>query len=119
MCRVRAFFYHSRYEIGADDSHRALKSPHILELSGIGRKDVLDSIGVQMKIHLPGVGENVQEQIVAGVTWELPGGPDKLRIRPSSSFYSYPLTNERFQRDKEDHGITAMSYTPLQCSTLR
>lgn len=38
----------------------AIKSPQILELSGIGRKDVLSKIGVDVKIELPGVGENVQ-----------------------------------------------------------
>ena len=37
-----------------------IKSPQILELSGIGRKDVLSKIGVDVKIELPGVGENVQ-----------------------------------------------------------
>ncbi|EKM51206.1 uncharacterized protein PHACADRAFT_200028 [Phanerochaete carnosa HHB-10118-sp] len=49
----------------------ALKSPQILELSGIGRKDVLSEIGVPLKLELPGVGENVQEHIVLGISWEL------------------------------------------------
>ncbi|EPS98728.1 hypothetical protein FOMPIDRAFT_1125896 [Fomitopsis schrenkii] len=49
----------------------ALKSPHILELSGIGREDVLEKIGVPLKIDLPGVGENVQEHLFIGTSWEL------------------------------------------------
>ncbi|GJE93556.1 GMC oxidoreductase [Phanerochaete sordida] len=49
----------------------ALKSPQVLELSGIGRKDVLDKIGVSVKLELPGVGENVQEHVAAGIAWEL------------------------------------------------
>lgn len=48
---------------------RALRSPQLLELSGIGRKDVLDKIGVPVKIDLPGVGENMQEHIVDFVTF--------------------------------------------------
>lgn len=39
----------------------AIQSPQLLELSGIGRKDVLDRLGIDVKIDLPGVGENVQE----------------------------------------------------------
>lgn len=49
----------------------ALKSPQILELSGIGRRDVLEKIGVPVKLELPGVGENVQEHIATVVNWEL------------------------------------------------
>ncbi|KAH8799530.1 hypothetical protein DL96DRAFT_1637586 [Flagelloscypha sp. PMI_526] len=48
----------------------ALKTPHILELSGIGRSTVLEPLGIPVKIDLP-VGENVQEHSIAGVTWEL------------------------------------------------
>lgn len=46
-----------------------LKSPQILELSGIGRRDVLDKIGVPVKLELEGVGENIQEHIWAGVAF--------------------------------------------------
>ena len=49
--------------------YRALKTPQILELSGIGRRDVLDRIGVPLKLELPGVGENAQEHLAAGVSW--------------------------------------------------
>lgn len=36
----------------------ALGTPAILERSGIGRKDILDAVGVKQKVDLPGVGEN-------------------------------------------------------------
>ena len=45
-----------------------MKSPQILELSGIGRKDVLDKIGVPVKVNLPGVGENAQEHLVCAIS---------------------------------------------------
>lgn len=48
----------------------SIKSPQILELSGIGRRDVLESIGVDMKLELPGVGENVQEHMLFTMTYE-------------------------------------------------
>jgi len=42
-----------------------------LELSGIGRSDILKDIGVEQKIDLPGVGENVQEHNFIKVSFEL------------------------------------------------
>ncbi|KZT66041.1 GMC oxidoreductase [Daedalea quercina L-15889] len=48
-----------------------LKSPQLLELSGIGRRDVLEKIGVSLKAELPGLGENVQEHMFIGISWEL------------------------------------------------
>jgi len=48
---------------------RSLKSPHILELSGIGRKEILDAINVPIKVELPGVGENYQEHTHVGISF--------------------------------------------------
>ena len=42
-----------------------------MELSGIGRSDILKDIGVEQKIDLPGVGENVQEHNFIKVSFEL------------------------------------------------
>ncbi|GLQ32193.1 choline dehydrogenase [Litoribrevibacter albus] len=38
-------------------------SPHILQLSGIGNKAVLEKAGVQVTHELPGVGENLQDHL--------------------------------------------------------
>lgn len=48
-----------------------MKNPQILELSGIGRREVLEKIGVETNVELPGVGENVQEHVVALMSYEL------------------------------------------------
>lgn len=55
-------------------SHRehvlsALRSSSLLELSGIGNKDILGPLGIQTIVHNPAVGENVQEHTLAAVTW--------------------------------------------------
>lgn len=47
------------------DSHASrflgtFQNPQLLELSGIGDKDVLNSFGIDTKIDLPGVGENLR-----------------------------------------------------------
>ncbi|SFC57921.1 choline dehydrogenase [Pseudoalteromonas denitrificans] len=38
-------------------------SPHILQLSGIGPKSVLDDANIEVKHDLPGVGENLQDHL--------------------------------------------------------
>ncbi|KAH8881691.1 GMC oxidoreductase [Thozetella sp. PMI_491] len=40
----------------------AIRTPLVLELSGIGNPSVLTSLGIETQISLPGVGENLQEQ---------------------------------------------------------
>ena len=47
----------------------AIKSPQILELSGIGRRDILEKAGVPVKIDLPSVGENLQEHYLGGLNF--------------------------------------------------
>lgn len=43
-----------------------MKSPQILELSGIGNPEILKKIDVPVLVDLPGVGENVQEHYLTG-----------------------------------------------------
>ncbi|KAI0751029.1 alcohol oxidase [Daedaleopsis nitida] len=48
-----------------------LKTPQVLELSGIGNPNLLRRLGIQTKVDLPGVGTNVQEHMIVGVSFEL------------------------------------------------
>lgn len=41
----------------------AINSPKLLELSGVGRPDLLSGIGVDVRHALPGVGENLQDHL--------------------------------------------------------
>jgi choline dehydrogenase len=43
----------------------AISSPHLLELSGIGRGAVLQRLGIAVVHELPGVGENLQDHLQA------------------------------------------------------
>ena len=49
----------------------AIGSPQILELSGIGRGDVLKSAGVQVRHELPGVGECLQDHLQIRLVYEV------------------------------------------------
>ncbi|TFY63801.1 hypothetical protein EVJ58_g3037 [Rhodofomes roseus] len=60
---------HARKEVVI--STGTLKSPQVLELSGIGRRDILEKIGVPVKVELPGVGENMQDHSYIGISYEL------------------------------------------------
>lgn len=64
---------------------RALKSPQILELSGIGRPDVLNSVGIPVKVALDGVGENVQEHNFIGTSYS---AEDQISIVKQTLTYS-------------------------------
>ncbi|KAF8909105.1 hypothetical protein CPB85DRAFT_1435846 [Mucidula mucida] len=44
-------------------------SPQVLMLSGIGPTDVLESAGVTVQNALPGVGQHVQDHLVAAIYW--------------------------------------------------
>lgn len=48
---------------------RALKSPQILELSGIGDNRILGPLGIETIVDLPGVGANLQEHVWTSVIY--------------------------------------------------
>ncbi|EKM59943.1 uncharacterized protein PHACADRAFT_206161 [Phanerochaete carnosa HHB-10118-sp] len=94
----------------------ALKSPQILELSGIGSKSVLEKAGVEVKIDLPSVGENMQEHLFGPCMWEL---------KPEHKFLNYSelqhsagrARHEALYKDLEGvftMGIVNCSFNPLE-----
>jgi choline dehydrogenase-like flavoprotein len=52
----------------------ALQSPKILELSGIGSAKVLESLGIAVQIPNTYVGENLQDHILTGISFEVVDG---------------------------------------------
>ncbi|TFY63799.1 hypothetical protein EVJ58_g3033 [Rhodofomes roseus] len=97
-----------------------LKSPQLLELSGIGRRDVLDKIGVPVKLELPGVGENMQDHTFIGISYEL---DPKVSHKTADLFRNPEFAKEQVRLqdlDKENMhrlGITAFGYAPLQLAS--
>lgn len=64
----------------------AIKSPQILELSGIGDPTVLKTAGVQCKVKNPAVGANFQDHSLSLLVWEVQPGVvtlDTLHQLPS------------------------------------
>ncbi|RDX42202.1 alcohol oxidase [Lentinus brumalis] len=56
----------------------ALQSPQILELSGIGSKEILSKHGIETLVDLPGVGENLQDHPYVPTTHEIDPSNDTL-----------------------------------------
>jgi choline dehydrogenase-like flavoprotein len=48
----------------------AIDSPKLLQLSGIGPREVLDAAGVPVVVDLPGVGENLMDHAEGLIVWE-------------------------------------------------
>jgi choline dehydrogenase len=49
----------------------SIASPQLLELSGIGQADRLKGLGIEVRQHLPGVGENLRDHWAPRMKWRL------------------------------------------------
>lgn len=79
---VRGVVFHhegSRKEVRATRetvlSAGAIGSPHLLELSGIGRGEVLQAAGITPQVEVPGVGENLQDHLQLRLVYKVTGVP--------------------------------------------
>ncbi|KAF8862990.1 alcohol oxidase [Acephala macrosclerotiorum] len=63
----------------------ALQSPNILELSGIGNRQLLESYGIKVLVDNPYVGENLQDHFISSITVidEDPGDESLLDTIPA------------------------------------
>ena len=52
----------------------AFQSPKILELSGIGNGELLKSLGIQVLVNNPNVGENLQDHAITAMSFEVTDG---------------------------------------------
>ncbi|EOD46116.1 putative aryl-alcohol protein [Neofusicoccum parvum UCRNP2] len=49
----------------------AIKSPQLLELSGIGNREILSEHGIPLLVDLPGVGQNLQDHVFSSISYEI------------------------------------------------
>ncbi|KAI1457053.1 hypothetical protein F4805DRAFT_467697 [Annulohypoxylon moriforme] len=49
-------------------------TPKLLELSGIGCRKLLEHHGIPIQVDLPGVGENLQDHLMTGISYEVVDG---------------------------------------------
>ena len=53
----------------------AIGSPHLLELSGVGRPEILAAAGITPRVALPAVGENLQDHLQLRLAYRVRGVP--------------------------------------------
>ncbi|KAK1219629.1 hypothetical protein PQX77_017641 [Marasmius sp. AFHP31] len=99
----------------------ALKSPQILELSGIGREDVLNRIGVPVKVPLAGVGENVQDHILLSAAYELKESAKTETLDVLRDEKEVPRQIELLTRGEGAYatGITNIAWVPFSDITTK
>ena len=91
---------HARKEVIL--SAGSLLSPKILELSGIGRRDILTNAGIEQKVDVPGVGENLQDHLRIQTTYELQPNITGLDI------LRYNQTRAAIELELWRHGQTSL-----------
>ncbi len=67
----------------------AVQSPQLLELSGIGRAELLRGLGIEVRHDLAGVGENLQDHYVSRVQWRV-----KTPVTMNEKTRGLPLVGE-------------------------
>jgi choline dehydrogenase len=78
----------------------AVKSPHILELSGIGNPELLSSLGIPVQHALPGVGENYRDHYAPRMNWRV-----KLPVTLNEHSRGFALAKEVIKYYTQRRGI--------------
>ncbi|KAJ6442287.1 glucose oxidase [Purpureocillium lavendulum] len=94
----------------------SVKSPQVLELSGIGNPSVLETAGVPVKVNSPQVGENLQDHLMLAMIFEVDSAlenPDRLKTDKSLA----EKAMEKYLKDR-DGPLTVLpcsiTYVPLK-----
>ncbi|KDQ10631.1 hypothetical protein BOTBODRAFT_35960 [Botryobasidium botryosum FD-172 SS1] len=106
---------HARREVIL--SAGTLKSPQILELSGIGDPSLLRPLGIDVRVDLPGVGANVQDHIYGRVVFEIDSSDkwETYDALQNSDFAREQLALYQSSREGiHTFGIGTMAYLPLK-----
>ena len=85
----------------------ALKSPHILMLSGVGPRDQLDQFGIPVVHEAPGVGQNLWNHAITTVSYKVKEGHGAGRRQPGHP-HRAALHRRGFaprQRHDDDHQL--------------
>lgn len=100
----------------------AFQTPKLLELSGIGSKEVLAKAGVDCKVDNPNVGENLQDHVMTGVSFEvadgLMTGDCLLRQEPGIVETFMQMYQEHKAGPLASGSLTSYAFVPLLTQAL-
>lgn len=94
----------------------AHKSPVILENSGIGNPEILSALNIPVKVNLPSVGENLQDQPQVGVTAtaHTPFG----QLIGYTPFVTYPNAEDLFGQNTSAVAAYVLSQIPSSAAMI-
>ena len=95
----------------------ALKSPHILMLSGIGPKDQLEEFGIEVLQDTPGVGANLRNHPISPISFRVKEG---IKLQPDASGVRTALryTSQGTKKNTNDMMMTTSSlFSPFTGET--
>jgi choline dehydrogenase-like flavoprotein len=104
-------------------------SPKLLELSGIGDATRLRELGINSLVNLPGVGENLQNHIIAGLPVGLKAHPGIQGITPGIKVFAFVDINSEAKqqlwtnmdgaaKDLRSSTIRSILQTPNEASAI-
>ena len=88
----------------------SINSPQLLELSGIGRPEVLQECGIEVRHPLPGVGENLRDHYSPRMRWRVA----KRGITYNDRARGIGLVGQAFRYALMRDGFLAMPATPIR-----
>ena len=112
----------------------AIQTPKLLQQSGIGDRQCLRDAGIDCVVHLPGVGENLQDHPLVSLAWNAPSGAPISASAQAVAFLdcgssgtapdAYLLATEIPTPSKETGGgiswaIGTALLTPESCGSVR
>ncbi|TQS31936.1 hypothetical protein Golomagni_07767, partial [Golovinomyces magnicellulatus] len=92
-------------------------SPQLLELSGIGSKDILEKAGVQCLLHLPSIGENLQDHLNFGPSVQVQSTVETVdeRVRDKAIAKAVQAEYDANRTGMlSEGGVYTFAYWPLQ-----
>lgn len=87
----------------------SVHSPQLLELSGIGNKEILNKFGIEVRVDNPNVGENLQEHLFCTSSYALKPGFETWDKMRQPDFAKAQM--EKYHSDGLDRGLAASSFS--------
>jgi choline dehydrogenase len=81
----------------------AINSPQLLQLSGIGNADELRALGIEPVLHLPGVGENLQDHLEVYIQY---AARQPISMQPYLKKLRWPAVGARWLFGRSGPGAT-------------
>ncbi|KAK7744110.1 hypothetical protein SLS53_003631 [Cytospora paraplurivora] len=93
-------------------------TPKLLELSGVGGKQLLERFGIPVVLDLPAVGENLQDHLMTGLSYEVVDGvitgDPLLRQEPEALAQAQKLYFEHKTGPYTIGGVQSHAFMPTQ-----